>query len=606
MSENSAKSVTIIGGGFAGTALAIQLMHRYAKSKWPNAPLAINIVEKDESSFLGGKAYSPTGAADTIRPEFNTNSTFVQLSLFQDDSRDCAQFLFDAKNWLEDKSLPNYGVFKKKYAEITGQPFPPEIADKWLKDLATRESTDVAPRWFYRLYLEARYKEAFAVVQAAHPAFKANVVYGEAVDVESSISADGLQKVVVKRTDGQEETFQSQAVVLATGYLPSLPKPFLRGDIAGFENDPNYIGDSMQDAHKLRVAMQGNSRTVFIAGMGLTAEDVVMMAHEDGFFRRWGNRVLMYSRHGLHHEPPDPHKRDDFSLQFDRFRAELDRKVRNGDERALARFLIGYWKRVSKKYNGLSIYNGIWPYIDRIKDHLVRNKGFSPDHIELVIDEARSALTTSFAPNAARNAAIMDKLMWKTGHDATSLEILARAAKALTRRKKVVRAAGAIDYVKCVRRHGKIQFKIAFKPTGFSRPAPVYADVFVDATGNAESLNALRQSGRMPALFGSLLDKGLITPFAAVAGAIERGVAVNEDRQVLDKNGKPSDWLYAIGVPAAGVALHRENRFGTNAANVATIRRNMADVALSILEQIGILGSMTRPVAAPAVAPAIG
>lgn len=566
----NSKTVTIIGGGFAGTALAIHLMRQHAASARVCDPLRIAIVEKNPGWLFGGKAYGATGENGAIRPELNTNSSFREISLIPEDLYDFIRFLENAKDHIK------AGTFAQKYQEITGKPLPPEITDAWLQDLCSRTSADVSPRWFYGLYLQARFKEAVEAAQKAHPDFKIETVAGEAIDVKPGGSEQ--RQVVVRRTDGSTATIDTTGVVLATGHMPSLPKAFLSGDPAAFEADPNYIGDPIASTQKLAAALKGGNKTVFIAGAGLTAEDTVIMAKEQGFFGQPGNKVMMASRHGYAHLPPDSGKKGAIPFEFSKFKDELKAAVPPGDTEKLIAFMRQKWEAFDGEYSRLAIYNSLQPFIGPIQDFLVSDLGFKREDLERMTEEMKSWLIATFTPAAARNRQVLD---------------------GLEKTKKVQRQTAAIKSVKRIK-GGKFEIVLDRPNNAWRRHKTIRVDVFVDATGGEEKLSALADHGKLPPLYRSLMQQGFITPFTAGGGTVERGIAVNNNRQAIGKDGQPADWLYAVGVPAAGVAAHQEHYYGTGSLNIVTIRRTLTNVARRLLEATGVWGCTPR---APTMAP---
>lgn len=210
-----ARGIAIIGGGCAGTLVAVQVLRQAA------APVRVRLIERRPPP-------GPGVAYATDRNEHRLNVAAGRMS-----------------------ALPGQPSHFYEWARARAGHlgFPDAIA-----------ADDYLPRWMYGQYLEQLLAEARA---SARPGVVAEVVLGEAVDIE--VSPGGPQVILA---DGRR--LDAAAVVLALGVLPGeypirRPLPFYRS--------ARYLHSPL-----LRTSLSNVARSddLLIVGAGLTAVDLIV------------------------------------------------------------------------------------------------------------------------------------------------------------------------------------------------------------------------------------------------------------------------------------------------------------------------------------------
>lgn len=204
--------VAIIGGGFSGTAVAIQLL-RAAR-----IPLAIALIERETRQFARGVAYG------TFDPRHILNVPAGRMSL--------------------DPALPDDFV-----AWLKGRGLAPrDGAAEWF-----------APRQLYGQYLEQRLSEA----EAAASGVKLRRITGEVVDL---VGADGGLQLGLRGGD----RLAADAVVLALGNFPP-PHPRVP-DPQGYDS-PRYFNRAWEPGAVEGIAPDD---ALLLIGTGLTSIDMLI------------------------------------------------------------------------------------------------------------------------------------------------------------------------------------------------------------------------------------------------------------------------------------------------------------------------------------------
>lgn len=218
----SARSVTIVGGGFAGVTTAIKLLDATA------GPLAITVVER-RAELGRGVAYS------THDPEHLVNGAARIFSLHPDDPDHLVR-------WLK-RNGPEHG---------------------WTPPEDVHDSSP--PRWLYGSYVQSELERAIA-----EAADRASFRHVRASATEMLV---GPRSVRVGTGDGRQ--IVSTDVVLATGVFRSAP-PATEAAIAGHAG---YVEDPWDPAMLDRLA--GREKLLLI-GSSLSMVDVVASLEARGF-----------------------------------------------------------------------------------------------------------------------------------------------------------------------------------------------------------------------------------------------------------------------------------------------------------------------------------
>ena len=210
--------ITVVGGGFAGTALVVQLRQQGAL-----AAADIHLVEPREVPGPG-LAYSAR------RPEYLLNVRPGTLSLYADAPGHFA-------DWLAGQPESAAGV------------------------------PDFAPRAAYGRYLTAELTAALAPGDG-----RPGAQWHATAAVAAPLLSDGRRAVHL--ADGTE--ILSDAVVLALGNFPPPPPA---GPDHAYLAHPGYHADPWAAGHLRRI---GPDESVLLIGSGLTAVDVLLALHQDG------------------------------------------------------------------------------------------------------------------------------------------------------------------------------------------------------------------------------------------------------------------------------------------------------------------------------------
>jgi len=213
----STKSIAVIGGGYSGTSLAINL------KRLAQTPITIYLIDRSPQSARGA-AYS------TPYPFHLLNVSAKQMSAFPAQAQDFV-------NWLEGDS---------------------EAQQLLHQDQAIGEQ--FAPRLCYGNYLETRYEEA---LQLDSPV-EIKAIKNEVINISRK------QQFQLTLADG--EIISSDQCVLALGNsAPSnLLKRFIDTDNPAVCNNPwQYTA----------LEQINSENTVFIIGTGLTMVDAVLTLH---------------------------------------------------------------------------------------------------------------------------------------------------------------------------------------------------------------------------------------------------------------------------------------------------------------------------------------
>ena len=219
MKQSTCPVITIVGGGFAGTALAVLL----ARQLRP---------EQADIHLIEPRPVPGPGLAYTARrPEYLLNVRPAALSLY-----------------------PNE---------------PAHFAD-WLRQQpeAVAEMPEFAARATYGRYLH----EELSAVLAAPTAGGAGVRWHPTEAVATPLQADGRR--MVQLANGAE--IASDYVLLALGNFPPPPPA---GPDLDYLSHPGYHADAWAAGNLRRI---GPQESVLLVGSGLTAVDVLLALRQDG------------------------------------------------------------------------------------------------------------------------------------------------------------------------------------------------------------------------------------------------------------------------------------------------------------------------------------
>jgi len=229
------RTITIVGGGFAGAALALHLTRQ-------PGPLPLDVALVEPRPAPGpGLAYSPT------EPELLLNVRAKSMSVWADDPGHFAAWLARQPESLTADGAPEF-----------------------------------APRGLYGRYLAQ--EMAAILAQPAANGVRVRHFHGEAL--AAPLQTDGRRAVAL--ADGGE--LLSHAVVLALGNFPP-PPPTGPGSDLRYLTHPGYHPDPWAPG---ALAGIGPDDAVLLIGAGLTAVDTLLALRARGH----GAPVRVVARHG--------------------------------------------------------------------------------------------------------------------------------------------------------------------------------------------------------------------------------------------------------------------------------------------------------------------
>lgn len=238
--------IAIVGGGMAGTVMAIELLEQ---QEW-NASTAfgrireITIIEKKPDQICGGLAYGGGQPEDIhkINLQAERMSPFVQKPR-------------DFEYWLRDNHYEQWST-----------------------------ASDAVPRYMFQEYLHDRLEEA----RRNYPDVKVSQVNGECIDVD--VNEDG-HSATLKLDDGR--TMQAANVILASGHTHPVEPPFY----SKIKEDPAFLQSQWgRKGREFFDGMDPDGR-VFIVGTGMSAMDAIVSLAERGH----RGEIVMMSRNGYVH-----------------------------------------------------------------------------------------------------------------------------------------------------------------------------------------------------------------------------------------------------------------------------------------------------------------
>jgi len=283
------------------------------------------------------------------------------------------------------------------------------------------------------------------------------------------------------------DTFQADRVVLATGNLAPhnlIPPGPVRAH-------PAYCASPWREWYEKR---PDSREDVLLVGTGLTMIDVFLTLHTAG----WGGTIYAVSRTGL---LPLPH-----------FKGSDDPLFPPDDVETL----------------------GLHPLVALMEEHCARLRadGRNP---AMVVDKLRP-----FTQRIWRNFSVADKQEFSR-HFRTRWNVVRhRIPPAVAMQIETARKEGRLHILKG--RLGEIRgdghrIQVTIDPGDGQPSHELVVGLLVNCTGPRESLN-----DEPTTLFRKLFERGLVRP-----DELDMGIEVTPDFAVVDNQGRPSDFLLAIG-----------------------------------------------------------
>ncbi|MEM6903717.1 MAG: FAD/NAD(P)-binding protein, partial [Pseudomonadota bacterium] len=258
----------VVGSGFSGVAVAMQSLRRVLENP-ETGPIKLTMIERRESQFGGGVAYSQAGN------EHHVNVPAQWLSAFKDKPGDLVDWLENAKKegWTEDLEKLNV---------------PEALAGDFTENSAI-------PRRLFSYYLRYRLDE---LAQEAERYGLAQIerVTGDVVDIREDDAGVDVELATGTVIEGDN-------AVITIGHMGAAEPPFLRELEKDAPVRSRVVVDQWEEHEKLRDLMRDPKvKNLMVAGTGLSAMDVVMTAKTEGFFDRPDTQLSLVSRNGLLHD----------------------------------------------------------------------------------------------------------------------------------------------------------------------------------------------------------------------------------------------------------------------------------------------------------------
>jgi uncharacterized NAD(P)/FAD-binding protein YdhS len=250
------KSIAIIGCGFSGTMVAVNLIRKAAE------PFDLILIDR-KSSFNKGIAYNPTSVQHLLNVRASKMSAFPGIP---------GNFLTWYSGYLKEQTKSDH-----------------------------QNLDDFAPRYLYGKYLESIWKEACEMASAKN--IRLHYIDGYVTSLDQR---DGNWFI---NTD-KEEMVKAGFCVIATGYglpMPPIPHPSFKE----FYESSSYQGDPWKRVN----IPSGSLHPVLILGNGLSMADMVISLRESGYT----GKIYTLSRHGfMLRQHPDEAKDQNFTFAVEK------------------------------------------------------------------------------------------------------------------------------------------------------------------------------------------------------------------------------------------------------------------------------------------------
>lgn len=249
----SVEKIAIIGGGFSGVCVALNILDRALSA--PNPPQQqydITIYNTDSKTFAGGIAYGQASE------EHYTNIPVRMMSAF-------AHRPNDLMEWIDaHKGIPNL--------------LRPELKPY---NLDTMDDESLVPRRLYQFYLQNRLELMGA--EALHR----NLLVAPVTRIHQEVTS--------------LPTNSFDRIVLALGHIEEKKPAFL--DNLPDDAKDKIITNAWAKSDKLHTVLgDPTTQSVAVIGTGLSSYDIALTAKKEGFFDNPNNRLYSISRHGYEHD----------------------------------------------------------------------------------------------------------------------------------------------------------------------------------------------------------------------------------------------------------------------------------------------------------------
>ncbi|MEV7025710.1 FAD/NAD(P)-binding protein [Kitasatospora sp. NPDC093558] len=528
------KRIAVIGAGFSGTLTTTRLL-QYADS-----PVEICLIEREEGYRYGGIAFGE--ASTTWDHMLNIQAGRITLRReHPEDFLEWANDEADRSSWPQNWRYHVFGI------------------------------SCVVPRRIFRQYLAERLRRAAADahhdvtltelagdtidVRAEGDGYAVTYVTAEAGGTGSTGSADGMgstdgmgSKDGMGRTgsaDGEVLTLHADYVVLATGHLAPVQRPFYHR----LKHSDRFIADPYAPGAQAQFRSVAPDETVLVAGSALSAFDAVVSLVNAGHT----GQIVISSRGGhMHGTYPTDHQHDIWQARRPPFLDAADLTPETVVEGVRAEYAH------LRELHGGEVAEGV--FAERVM------KAWEPYVIELVsrmdaadvrmlLDRYKSLIVTNRTSTVQEiGGVVRDRMRGFNG-----------AARTVT-----VNPGHLLDM--CPAEGGtKVRVVFADQP-----------DLLVDRVVNCLGNNTDYDRAEHP------LWDGLVHghKYARPQGKTHRGIEVGEHGQLVSAAGTEARGLFGVGPMRQGDETTRRGRLGAFVFSIGTLRNQCFDTATEVLRRL--------------------
>lgn len=504
---NSARTrITIVGAGFSGTLTAIRLM------QLADEPLEICLLEREEGYRYGGIAY---GTAATTW-EHMLNIQAGRITLYRERAEDFLEWANGEANRSEWPARWQYHQFGLSC---------------------------VVPRRIYRQYLHERLQQAAA---QASPGVSLTELNGEAIDI---LADHGIYQVtyIADDAEGTPLTLNSDAVILATGHLGPVTKPFYHH----MHGSDRFIPDPYTPQARAAFETIDPMETVFVVGTALSAFDAIVSLISAGH----RGRVILNSRGGhLHATYPSDHQHDIWQVRrppfldaenltpqvvVDGIRAEYEylrtdlAKKHDIDPAVLPERVMKAWE----------------PYVVELAERM------DPKDLQMLFETYKSLIVTTRTSTVPEIGNVVRNRM--RGYNGAPQAVSVQT--------------GSILDMRTVRDGSKIRVCFRDQP-----------DILVDRVINCLGNQANYAHPDSPLWDSLVRQHGYAQPHRVTG----RGVEVGWAGQLLATGNRALDRFYCVGPMRQGDETTRRGRLGAFVFSIGTLRNQCFETAAEVLRDL--------------------
>lgn len=500
--------ITIIGSGFSGTLTAVRLL------QFAETPTEVCLLEKDEGMRYGGIAY---GTMPTTWDHM-LNIQAGRITLYREYPADFLEWInneADRMRWPAKWRFHKFGL------------------------------SCVVPRRIYSQYLKERLHSTAA---AAHTNVVLTELKGEAIDLVPGDDGYNVQYVAYENGRAETKSMWSDYVVLATGHLEPMEKPFFNM----IRNSDRFIADPYSRRAKETYGAIDRDEKVLIVGSALSAFDSVISLLHNGH----DGEIVISSRNGYMHQTyPVDHQHDILMVHRPAFLdvPRLDAKaveegvkaeymhLRNmfSNEHGIAETVIA--ERIMKAWE---------PYLVELAQKL------ETKDLQMLLDRYKSLIVTNRTSTVAEIGEVVRSRMQSYPGAPKKITVLPAQISDMHLLEDETRI--------CV--------------TFSDSDEPMLFDRVINCLGNNSDFSQTRHS-----LWKHLIGTHML---AQPHLKTRRGIEVGQHGQVIAKDGQVQQRLFSVGPMRQGDETVRRGRLGAFVFSIGTLRNQCFDTSMEILRRV--------------------